>query len=225
MRAKARSKNLKPITVQSASFNLSTSRARRPVSSLEMRQIEEESQKAGISKMMMMENAGAAVARYVHDHFEGLEYVEGNKRPMKVVVVAGTGNNGGDGFVASRHLAYWRGKIRVSIVLLGNEDGIHTREAMANWEILRRIPGVKKVAIRNIEDLRRLHAELKGAAVIISAMFGTGFKGRPRKLQELAISRINRSKALRVSVDVPSGMEADSGKSKFAVNSDVTISM
>ena len=196
---------------------------RKAVSSSEMKELEEKGEKLGISKMMMMENAGAAIARYVYDHFKDTAKRSG--RRLKITVVAGTGNNGGDAFVAARHLLYWKRKFRVSLILIGDEEKIQSLEARSNWEILRKIHSMKVVKIGIGNDLGPLKDELKRSQAIIVGIFGTGFRGRPRKLQELAISEINRSKAFKLSIDVPSGMEADSGKCKYALNSDVTISM
>ena len=218
----------KPCSADPISPNstLSTTSRRKAMLSLEMRRLEEKGEKIGISKMMMMENAGAAIARYVHDHFEPSERAESASRKVRVTVVAGTGNNGGDAFVAARHLLYWKRKFLTSVVLIGDENKVRAMEAAANWEILRKIRAIKKVTIEGVKDLGKLEEELKRSEVIISAIFGTGFKGKPRKLQELAISKINRNNnAFKLSVDVPSGLETDSGKCKYAVMSDVTISL
>ncbi len=161
-----------------------------------------------------MENAGSAVARFIADSFE-----EGN-----VLLVAGTGNNGGDAFVAARHLAYWE-NFNITLALIGKESGIQALEALTNWNILRRIPEVRKVEIDSLEKMTALKDLVEECQVIVSAIFGTGFKGKPRELQASAIKAINGSKATIISVDLPSGMEADSGSYEITVLSDYTITM
>src|SRR5487761_1737233 len=120
---------------------------RKAVSSSEMKKLEEKGEKLGISKMMMMENAGAAIARYTYEHFEDWDSAKRSGRRLKITVVAGTGNNGGDAFVAARHLLYWKRKFRVSLILIGDEEKIQSLEARSNWEILRKIRAIKKVTI------------------------------------------------------------------------------
>ncbi len=192
-----------------------------------MKALENRGEEIGITRMMMMENAGASIARYVHNHFfRENERIDTQAKSVKVLFVAGTGNNGGDAFVAARHLAYWPGKFEITVALIGEKLNVKALEARKNLEVLSAIPSIRKLRIKNIKQVGKLQTELNRATVVISAVFGTGFKGKPRKLQSLVISRINNIQtALKVSVDVPSGMEADSGSCEFAVDSDVTISM
>ncbi len=193
----------------------------------EMSALENQGESIGISKMMMMENAGGSIAKFVYNHFFGqCDRGYSNAPALNVLVVAGTGNNGGDAFVAARHLCYWKGKFRITVALIGDERNIRSQEAKKNWEVLGRLQVVRKLRINTIEDLSKFQIKLKEAAVVVSAIFGTGFKGRPRRLQGLVISKMNENQsALIVSVDVPSGLEADSGRCKLGVDSDVTISM
>lgn len=193
---------------------------RTPVSASEMRAIEDEGQKLGISKLIMMENAGNSIANYVHNLF-------GRHRNslVKIVAIAGTGNNGGDVFVAARHLSYWP-IYTLSVVLVGSENDIHAEEAKINWRILSQIPKIKKLVIDTQTKLDLFDKEIPNSIALIIGIFGTGFKGTPRDLQLGAIMGINRvKKPLKISVDIPSGMEADSGISNHAVKSDVTITM
>ena len=167
----------------------------------------------GISRLMMMENAGNAISRFIKD-----------TENTKVLFVAGTGNNGGDAFVAARHLAYWE-NFNVTLALIGNGSDIHAEEALTNWKILKKIPRVRLLGLDSLEKMSLLKKEVEEPQIIVAAIFGTGFKGKPRELQSGAINMINSSKAKKISVDLPSGMEADSGNYEIAVLSDYTISM
>lgn len=187
---------------------------RSPLSVEQMTQRENYGVEIGISRLIMMENAGNAIARFVADKSAG----------KRILIVAGTGNNGGDAFVVARHLSYWN-KFNVVVALVGNESSIRMKEALTNWKILKNIEKIIKLEITSFDDLIAFDDRLKGADVVVSAIFGTGFKGKPRSLQQAVISRLNSAAAIKVSVDIPSGMEADSGNSEVAVSSDYTITM
>jgi hydroxyethylthiazole kinase-like uncharacterized protein yjeF len=186
-----------------------------------MRELEEKGQELGITKLLMMENAGSSIANYVHRILARKK----NNRDFKIVGICGTGNNGGDVSAAIRHLAYWP-NFALSVVLVGAEKDIHAQEARINWEILSRVPKIRKVVIENESNLDILDKEISNADALIIGIFGTGFKGSPRNLQLKVIKMINRARRpLKVSADIPSGMEADSGISEYAVKSNVTVTM
>jgi NAD(P)H-hydrate epimerase len=159
-----------------------------------------------------MENAGVAVAR------ELLKRKLVNKH---VVVFAGLGNNGGDGFVAARHLANLGAS--VSVFLLGNPKLITTPEAKANWQVLQKMrESVSCCIIEDSSDLRgmrRLRAD-----VILDAMLGTGATGELREPIATAARLINASKAYKVAVDLPTGVDALTGEvARDAVKCDLTV--
>ena len=160
----------------------------------------------GLSRLQLMENAGRSVAEEVKKRF----------RDGKVMVIAGTGNNGGDGFVAARFLK----EHDVQVTLLGRGRDIRSEIARRNYEILKTC-GVELVEIRDSEDLREL--EEVECDVIIDAMLGTGFKGEPRQPFASAIDAVNSSDAFVVAVDVPSGLNPDTGEYVKAVKADVTV--
>ena len=186
-----------------------------------MKAIEDKGQDLGITKLLMMENAGSSIANCVYRKFSHLP----PGLAVKVVAIAGTGNNGGDVMVAARHLAYWP-IFFPTLILIGKENEIFADEARTNWEILSRTSRIRKVLIDGNEKFRIFDKEISKANAIIIGIFGTGFKGAPRLLQSRVIERINRTKnVLKISADIPSGMEADSGLSNFAVKSDMTVTM
>jgi hydroxyethylthiazole kinase-like uncharacterized protein yjeF len=192
-----------------------------PVSIAEMRAIEERGQELGITNLLMMENAGSSIANYVHEYY--------SRNPIghraKIIGIGGTGNNGGDVFAAIRHLGYWPDYL-LSIILIGSEKEIRAEEARTNWQILSKIPNIAKIVVDAEPKLAFFEKEVSQADSLVIGIFGTGFKGIPKTLQLKAIEAINKLvKPLKISADIPSGMEADSGKSVYAIKSDVTITM
>lgn len=190
-----------------------------PISTHLMREKEESGVRLGISKLQMMESAGSAIANFIAQQF-------GNKdSPVGVLLLAGTGNNGGDVFVAARHLSYWRNKFKPTVALIGSED-IRAEEASQNWRVLKSISGIEICIIDSIQKVNLVTDLIHGSEVLVIGIFGTGFKGKPRELHREVIQIINSSaKATKISVDVPSGMDADSGLFETAVISDYTITM
>jgi hydroxyethylthiazole kinase-like uncharacterized protein yjeF len=189
------------------------------LSTAQMRQKEDDGVSIGVSKLMMMENAGNAVARFVFDLFS-----QRQSKP-RICLVAGTGNNGGDVFVAARHLSYWSDRFDVELILIGKEFEIRAEEASTNWRILKNTKSVTLKEISAVEEMPDFNSSLAKADLLVVGIFGTGFKGEPRELQKQVIQTINSYAVKKVSVDLPSGMEADSGEHRFAVRSDYTISM
>jgi len=178
-----------------------------------MRQVEEKAHRMGILRVFMMENAGNGVADYIFNKFKKLSR-------KKVVVVAGTGNNGGDAFVAARHLAYHGAK--VTVILLGSPKDLKTEEARINWSILEQMNSVDLIFAKELsKEIVRI---LNSCDITIDGIFGTGIKGTISEPHSSAIDAINRSKAYKVAVDVPSGLDPDTGKiHDKCVKADATI--
>jgi NAD(P)H-hydrate epimerase len=145
-----------------------------------------------------MENAGAAFAR------EAMARAKGKR----IAIVAGRGNNGGDAFVAARHLVGFE----VTVYLLGRSRDIATEEAKRNWDILERL-GYDLRPVMDSTDM-----SLEKCDLIIDAIFGTGVRGSVKGLEAQAIDAINSSGRPVISVDVPSGQ----GTNK-AVLADATV--
>ena len=152
----------------------------------------------GLLPLQLMENAGAALARAVMGMAKG----------RRIAIVAGRGNNGGDAFVAARHL----GCFDITVNLLGRSRDIATEEAKRNWKILERL-GYDLREILDSSDL-----SLEKCDLILDAIFGTGVRGSVKGLEALAIDAINASGKPVISVDVPSGL----GTNKV-VRTDATV--
>lgn len=178
-----------------------------------MRQVEDKAHSMGMLRVFMMENAGAGVAGYILDRFKRL-------KGKRIVALAGTGNNGGDALVAARHLSYH--SANVTVILLGTPPDLKTEEARTNWGILERMNSVELVFARELS--KEVVRMIRNAHIIIDGIFGTGIRGVIKEPHAGAIDAINASKAYKVAVDVPSGLDPDTGKiHDRCVRTDVTI--
>lgn len=188
----------------------------RVISTNQMRALEENSEFLGVSRLTLMENAGRAVANCLVTKYENLSKI-------RVLVVAGPGNNGGDGFVAARHLAC-RGA-HVDVIILAKPEQIRTREARKNFDIINNMMmSIHIYKATSVDKLRKLRDLFNSANVIIDAILGTGIKGIVREPLFTAIEMINSSNAFKVAVDVPSGLNSDTGEVHgVAVKADITI--
>ncbi len=186
-----------------------------PVTSLEMAVIDRNAEYLGISRMILMENAGKAIAEEVYTRWG---------RSKNILTVAGLGDNGGDGLVASRYLANWG--FNVKVILLGRERDIRSELTLKNYQILKYLHNVKLIEITTPLELLQYEDIFKQCDIIIDAIIGTGIKGSIREPQATAIELINLSKAKKVAVDVPSGLDPDTGNVvDIAVKADLTITM
>ncbi|MBN2339391.1 MAG: NAD(P)H-hydrate epimerase [Acidobacteria bacterium] len=156
-------------------------------------------QHIGIPSIVLMENAGRAVAEWVLRRFSA-------PPADPVLVLAGKGNNAGDGFVAARHLAN-RG-FPVQVRFLGSPE---------------QYPPGSDPRI-NLEAIRRLGLDIRparpgtlggGLSLVVDALFGTGLAGPPRPPADLLIQAVNAVRVLGVpvlAVDIPSGLDCDTGE-------------
>lgn len=151
----------------------------------------------GLPSIVLMENAGRGLADKLFQF--------GLTGP--VVICCGAGNNGGDGFVLARHLDYRRGTVRV---LLWGEPGKLRGDAAVNYRVLEK-SGVPIDVCDADSGPRQLDDALRTAGVIVDALLGTGARGEPRPPLDAVIERLNRSGVPIVAVDLPSGLDCDTG--------------
>ena len=162
----------------------------------QMYQIENKGHDMGFLKKFMMENAGAVAVRRLVEKF-------GSVDSKNVVIFIGMGNNGGDGQVMARHLAGHNAK--VTVVLLGTPDKIKTEESSWNWSLLEKMPSVKLVTGNSTDfDFK--------PDIIIDGILGTGIDGDIREPYASAINFINQTDCYKFAVDVPSGMNPQTGE-------------
>ena len=165
----------------------------------------------GISRLMLMENAGRCVANKIFDI----------SKPCKVAIFAGTGGNGGDGFVAARHLL--NKDFEVDIYFLGHPLDIKSSESLKNWEILKNI-NIKTDAldIHVINDSSQL--DFIDSKIVVDAILGTGTNGNLREPVSSAVDIINNFDNTVIAVDIPTGLDPETGRVYHkAVEADFTI--
>lgn len=153
----------------------------------------------GISGAELMARAGARVVEAIRQRWEGLEDLE-------VVVVCGKGNNGGDGLVVGKLLR--QAGARVRVFLAGARDGVQ-------GDARRHLEGMEEAGLQALplsEDLSALDAALERADLAVDALLGTGSQGAPRPGLARIIERLNSAGRPVVAVDLPSGVEADTGQ-------------
>jgi len=167
------------------------------ISSREMRALELNSEYFGVSRLQLMENAGRGVAEEVANRFK--------HDKTRVAVFCGLGGNGGDGFVAARHLTCMG--FKVEVLLAGKPTDISDTEAQKNW-----------AALQSLKDALNIHEVYDSslipsleAEVVVDALLGIGLKGAPRPPILQMIKRINESDSFRIAVDVPTGIDSDTG--------------
>ena len=174
-------------------------------------QIEENGHQMGFLRKFMMENAGAAAAKRIEEKYP-IDYLKEG-----ILVFAGLGNNGGDGLVIARHLAGYGSS--VTVFLLGESNNIRSEECSWNWNLLKKMKSVKLLTDVNLEQLNNLEFD-----IIIDGILGTGISGEIREPQASAITFINKSNAFKLAVDVPSGIDPDTGnKNSPHVTAGMTI--
>jgi ADP-dependent NAD(P)H-hydrate dehydratase / NAD(P)H-hydrate epimerase len=176
----------------------------------EAAELDRRTQDDGTPAETLMERAGAAVARACVD-------LMGGTYGRRVVVACGGGNNGGDGLVAARHLE--RAGARTTALLLGADR--ETREPSAT--MLGRLHRETDVRVRALDEATS-STDIDRADVVIDAIFGTGFHGVPDERSTQAIAALNRAAAPVVAVDIPSGVDGETGAVEgAAVDADVTV--
>ena len=149
-----------------------------------------------------MERAGAAMAQVILESYT----------PLRVLVVCGGGNNGGDGFVIARELH--RAGVEVAVIATKEE---YEESPKTNLEILRNL-GIE------IHDPEKLTELLDGTDLIVDALLGTGFSGEVREKEAALIRQLNDAGTITVAVDVPSGVDGSTGEVQGeAVRANLTV--
>ena len=175
---------------------------RQPVPTLARAWVREVDRRAlagfGLSGLVLMENAGRGVA----------DLLCSLSPPGAVAICCGRGNNAGDGFVIARHLDFRGWQVRV---LVWAEPKELRGDAGANFAILARC-GIDLVCFGSRFDPDVLAAKLTGADWIVDGLLGTGATGEPRPPFDAVIDALNSHPAQRLAVDLPSGLDCDTGQ-------------
>ncbi len=172
------------------------------ITALQMKILDANSEWFGVSVIDLMENAGKGIA------------AEANKLGKSFVILCGPGNNGGDGFAAARYL-----KSKPKIFFIARPKGM---EAYENYL---KAKNYKPILLTK-DNLKELETEISKADVIIDAFLGTGVHGKLGEPFKTAIKLANKSGKKIIAVDVPTGLDIDTGKvPDLAINADVTVAL
>lgn len=171
-------------------------------------------EKFGIPAAVLMENAGRSVAQEVKKQI-------GKISSPQVAIFSGKGNNGGDGFVVARYLDNWG--IKTNVFLYSGEGKISS-PADIFLSVIKKL----KIPVIEINDKNwsSSRERLKKFDIIVDALLGTGTKGRIEGLMAAIIEEINRQNKVTISVDIPSGLDGDSGKVLgHCIRADMTVTI
>lgn len=169
----------------------------------------------GVPGAVLMENAGRNCAEIIMDKLPELP------KP-KVCVFCGTGNNGGDGYVIARHLL--NSGLEVRVVVLGDREKIKG-DAKTNLDILEEMGAkVRQLDLGEPDVADKIKTHTADADLIVDAIFGTGLKGQLRADYAEWINTINALDVPIMAVDIPSGLNCDSGEPLgAAIKADFTV--
>ncbi|MFV0504613.1 MAG: NAD(P)H-hydrate dehydratase [Lachnospirales bacterium] len=156
-----------------------------------------------VPSLIVMEQAGFKISQYMES---------------SALVVCGMGNNGGDGFVVARHL--FQRDIKVEIIFL-NTNKENKVDAEKNRKIAQNL-GIKINNILKIEDLKKLKNKFLEYDNIVDGIFGIGFHGEVSEFYREVFSYVNTGRNI-ISIDIPSGLNASTGKYNFSVKAHKTI--
>ena len=166
-----------------------------------------------IPGIVLMENAGRGATEVISNTFPDLQ-------KMKIAIVAGKGNNGGDGFVIARYLLNRR--ISVKVYLLADSKGLRG-DAETNFQIFQRMKG-EVISVPSSKDYQKVKKELEKFDLLIDAIFGTGLDAEVRGYYREVIDHLNTLQKPIVAIDIPSGLDANTGKPfGTAVRASLTI--
>ncbi|QGG49112.1 NAD(P)H-hydrate dehydratase [Heliorestis convoluta] len=187
----------------------------RVVTAAEMNRMDQRAtEEYGIPSLLLMENAGIEVAKQV------TKLLGGTCEGKSILILCGKGSNGGDGFVVARHLLNKGADVK--LFLLAPERDVRG-DALTNLTIYKRMGG-KIYALMDQKDLNALRMGLLSTHLVVDAIYGTGFSGTVPKLITRAIEMLNELALPTLAVDVPSGLEVNTGKiSNICLKATMTV--
>ncbi len=168
---------------------------------------------AGIPGVVLMENAARSAAKVFLEHFNPID-------GSSIVILCGKGNNGGDGYVMARYL-HEKG-MNVTVGITGEKSAI-SGDALVNLKIIEKL-GLKIFEITDDESLQGFKDNLINCSYMVDGLLGTGLNSPVRGLYKKIIDIVNMSGKPVMSIDIPSGLNADTGqKMGTAVKADLTV--
>ncbi len=192
---------------------------RRVLSVNEMRELDRKAiEDYGIPSLLLMENAGRSVAE------ASLKMLKSRKKGNRVTLVSGKGNNGGDGLVAARHLI--NSGMLVSVFIIAESEKSLKGDPGINYGMLRKMKADIQFLKGETWELEALEPAFRASDLIIDALFGTGLSHNLEDPYYSIVQSINESGRPILSIDIPSGLNGDTGTVMgIAVRADRTITL
>ncbi len=157
----------------------------------------------GVPGVVLMENAGRSCAELIKEKLSGAA-------EPKICIFCGTGNNGGDGYVIARHLL--NSGFRVAVVICGEKSKIKG-DARINLDILERLgQSIEQLDLNDADIAGRVKTLAAGADMLVDGIFGTGLSGQLSNEYKQLIEAINAQNRPILAVDIPSGLDCDTGR-------------
>jgi NAD(P)H-hydrate epimerase len=171
--------------------------------------------KLGISGIVLMENASRGIFEFIKKRTENLSV-------KSIGFVCGKGNNGGDGFAAARHFA--NDGYNVTVIYLGSVSEF-SADCKINFLILKKLAASNKnIKLQKYKSISSLTALYK-CNIICDALLGSGTKGCLREPYLSIIKNLNKQKSIKASIDIPTGLNADTGYAEICFKADFTITL
>ena len=196
------------LDLDSLATRWATYAARWPMTAEQMRGADKRAQRMGVQSRDLMEQAGYAVAVAARATLNSIDRVSSGR----VLILAGPGNNGGDAFVAARHLA--AAGVETVVVLVSANDNPGTKDAAANWDALADLPLVERIHAATGREVQLFMSGIERAALVIDGLLGTGVTGRLRDPinQAVDVCLVARRAGVPVlAIDTPTALDLSSG--------------
>ncbi len=176
------------------------------LTSQQLKELEEYAESIGIEAKELMENAGKAVYEAIKQKYSvGGHDLDGKR----IIVFCGQGNNGGDGFVAARYFAEAAENFPTVILFFGEKEKLSSESYDAYMSVKNK---ATIIPILNREDLAKFHFQEHHQHILIDALLGIGVKGALREPISFAIDYFNSLPGIKIAVDIPSGLDPDTGE-------------
>ena len=170
----------------------------------------------GIPGIILMENASINIFNEI------LSFIYPNNNIKRIGFVCGSGNNGGDGFATARHFA--NAGFIVNVISIGSKNKM-SKDCLTNYNILKKLSNNNKdIRIFNYKSVKLLD-KLNRSQIIVDAILGSGVKGELREPYKTIVQSLNKKKAKKIAIDIPTGLDPDKGTGEIIIKSDLTISL
>lgn len=172
--------------------------------------------KLKVPSIVLMENAASEIFKYAEEKLKSMA------KSGKIGFICGKGNNGGDGFAVARHFVNHNYNV---VVIYLFEQVEMTTDCRINFQILNKmLPSFKSLQMFKYEGLKSLN-HLKSCDMIVDAMLGSGIQGELKEPYQSIVKQANKLKTVKLSIDIPTGLDSDKGYSKLMFNSDITVTL